>query len=113
MAGFTFPRRRSPAQALRSKAEVQRDHRRSRYKVSSSEFARIMVQQGDECAICTVEFGCEDGVTGAVDHDHATGAVRGILCRNCNTLLGRIADDTEWLKRALAYLEKYSAHSTA
>jgi len=86
---------------------VQRDHRRSRYGVSTSEYRRLVIQQHDACAICTVEFGTEDNVKGAIDHDHETGAVRGVLCRHCNTMLGRIADDREWLRLALAYLEKH------
>ena len=41
-----------------------------------------------------------------LDHDHATLKFRGWLCDNCNTGIGRLGDNIEGLKRALAYLEK-------
>lgn len=39
-----------------------------------------------------------------MDHDHATGAFRGYLCRNCNMGLGKLGDTIEGLERALTYL---------
>lgn len=40
-----------------------------------------------------------------IDHDHATGRVRGVLCANCNTSLGLMKDDPSLLRRAADYLE--------
>ncbi len=40
------------------------------------------------------------------DHDHATGEIRGLLCRSCNTALGKLGDSAETLRRAATYLEK-------
>jgi hypothetical protein len=39
-----------------------------------------------------------------IDHDHATGAIRGVLCQSCNTGLGKLGDTVAGLERALAYL---------
>lgn len=41
----------------------------------------------------------------SVDHDHSTGAVRGILCNACNRALGTFGDTVEGLERALGYLK--------
>ncbi len=40
----------------------------------------------------------------SIDHDHETGKARGLLCRNCNRLLGQAGDSTEWLQAAIDYL---------
>lgn len=54
---------------------------------------------GDACQIC--------GLVGEfmhVDHDHQTGAVRGLLCSEHNTGLGKFGDSVEMLRRAIDYL---------
>ena len=72
------------------------------YGIDADEYARILKAQGGRCAICrnqprTIRF--------AVDHDHKTGEVRGILCKRCNhDLLGGGHDDVEVLWNAIAYL---------
>jgi len=42
-----------------------------------------------------------------IDHDHDTGKIRGVLCWNCNTAIGKLGDDVAGLERALAYLNKH------
>jgi len=65
------------------------------------EYDRLIKSQRGQCAICLEAF------KGAphVDHDHATGLVRGLLCMQCNQAIGKFRDDTSILERAVAYLK--------
>lgn len=69
-----------------------------------------MAEQGGRCAICKRPFASIDAKKRAtsvrVDHDHATGKVRGLLCNPCNTGLGMFQDSIGVLEEALAYLQK-------
>ncbi len=47
-----------------------------------------------------------DPVPLSVDHDHVTGAVRGLLCRRCNTGLGNFDDNIKIVQSALTYLKE-------
>ena len=58
-----------------------------RYKLSSTDYYALFELQGGRCAICHVTPE-EMGERLAVDHSHATGDVRGLLCRPCNKALG-------------------------
>ena len=70
------------------------------------EFEEMFNAQGRSCAICgTVDFGPRGP---QIDHCHATGAVRGILCVNCNNGLGRFGDDPALLRRAADFLDSLS-----
>lgn len=75
-------------------------HLRRRYGIGAAEVDRMIRDQGGVCLIC----GRSD--PDHVDHDHATGRVRGILCFNCNGGLGQFADDVERLVAAIAYLSQ-------
>ena len=75
---------------------------RRQYGITQEEFNGLLEFQGHQCAIC----GKDDIYrTLDIDHDHKTGEVRGLLCTNCNTALGRFKDDIEGLERALYYLK--------
>ena len=71
-------------------------------------------QQGGRCGICMQPTAAASQV---LDHDHKTGVIRGMLCRNCNGIEGKILSlarrgqrqyDPPWfLKRVTAYWEKH------
>jgi hypothetical protein len=67
----------------------------------------MLKDQGSKCAICfSTEIGRKNAKYFFVDHDHVTDKVRGLLCHNCNMILGKIKDSQDWLCRALHYLQK-------
>jgi hypothetical protein len=43
----------------------------------------------------------------AVDHNHETGALRGLLCCDCNQALGKFQDSRDILLKAIRYLDKH------
>ena len=64
-------------------------------------------QQNGKCAICGKSSGFRSL---AVDHNHATGTVRGLLCVNCNTGIGQFGEDLAVLKRVTMYLKHSGSH---
>lgn len=74
--------------------------RLTKYGVSPDEFESMLRAQDGRCAICVDEF----PATPHVDHCHETGKIRGLLCNNCNTGLGRFRDNPMLLQAATIYL---------
>jgi Recombination endonuclease VII len=72
------------------------------YDITPEQYAALYAYQGGHCAICEVATGKVRRL--AVDHDHKTGEVRGLLCGPCNKdVVGRLG--IEALRRAIKYLE--------
>jgi len=68
------------------------------------EYAAMLTAQNGVCKVC--QKPSSDGKSLAIDHCHATGKVRGLLCNNCNNGLGRFKDDPVLLRSAIQYLEE-------
>lgn len=80
------------------------------YGLKKEEWVNLFEAQKGKCAICEVVLHASGPVritSACVDHNHNTGAVRGILCRHCNTGLGQLKDNVTVLEKALAYLRKF------
>jgi hypothetical protein len=75
------------------------------YGVSLDGYRQMLTDQGGRCAVCGTTDPGRQYDNWAVDHDHQTGRVRGLLCRACNTALGLLGDDPDRLRRAALYLE--------
>ena len=81
---------------------------RENYNMSPEEYVELLEKQNGVCAICkTDESGHNMTEHLLVDHDHITGKVRGLLCCNCNWLLGKAKADegNKLLLGALFYLK--------
>jgi hypothetical protein len=84
------------------------EHRRrlKRYGLSEEQYNNMLLLQKNKCAICEVILTVGRGTH--VDHCHATGKVRGILCYYCNTMLGQAKDSTQTLQKAILYLKGFT-----
>lgn len=81
---------------------------KKRYGIGMPEYLELAEKQDRACAICGSE--CLTGMWLAVDHDHETDKVRGLLCFKCNTGLGHFNDDPKTLRKAAEYIENARLH---
>ncbi|MFF4697611.1 endonuclease VII domain-containing protein [Streptomyces chattanoogensis] len=81
--------------AVRSRA----GHLKRQYGIAEAQRDEMIAAQAGVCAICRKAPAVH------VDHCHKTGKVRGVLCFNCNSALGKLGDDPDAIRRAIAYLE--------
>jgi predicted nucleic acid-binding Zn ribbon protein len=84
--------------------------RRYLYGITREQYEALLEAQENGCAICRSTEWVGKANSPHVDHDHATGAIRGLLCGPCNTGLGNYRDNPSLLRAAANYLE---AHSTS
>lgn len=73
------------------------------YGITEDDYRRLHEAQLGLCAIC-LRSEDEIGERLCVDHDHANGRVRGLLCRKCNKAVGGFEESLERLERAADYL---------
>jgi len=71
------------------------------YNISLETYDQMFKDQNGNCAICGLPQLMKRL---AVDHDHKTGKIRGLLCTNCNTKL-RVIEDNEFVEKAEIYLK--------
>lgn len=87
--------------------QTTRKNKLQRYGLTVEQFSAMLASQSGKCPICQMEL--KSPKVPAVDHDHQTGAVRGILCRQCNAAIGQLQDNPTVLRRAAEYLENSSS----
>lgn len=75
---------------------------RRNYGITLEEYNRMLHEQDGKCLVC----GAKPDKALAVDHCHETGAVRGLLCSQCNVGIGMFKNDTGLLLKAIGYLER-------
>jgi hypothetical protein len=81
------------------------------YGLTREQYDAMAAEQGNRCFLCS---SCaEDNPRGMlyVDHDHATGKVRKLLCMSCNTAIGHFRDDFALMVKASLYLQEIPIYS--
>lgn len=82
-------------------------HLSSTYNISYEEYEQMRSSQDYRCAICQKP----ESETGKgkldIDHCHKTGKIRGLLCRSCNTALGKFGEKIENFMRAIDYIQRH------
>jgi len=77
---------------------------KAKYGITIEDYEAMFARQSGQCAIC----GREDQKL-VVDHHHATGRVRSLLCHLCNAMIGCAREQPEILRRGAAYLATFVA----
>jgi hypothetical protein len=90
------------------KHAISARNRALKYGLTEERFNLLMVSQDFACAVCDRPLDPKGYRTIHVDHSHKTGAVRGILCSNCNLGIGHLREDPSIMGRAIDYLAKHS-----
>jgi hypothetical protein len=100
---------------------------KNKYGLSEQDYAKMFDEQDGQCAICGLfmvsqldetrpdfkRAGFAPNEFARVDHDHATGEVRGLLCFSCNVGLGKFRDDERLLLAAVRYLRDTATSQNA
>jgi hypothetical protein len=94
----------------KDRVKSKKNRMKTRYGVSPEEYKEMVSNQFNKCAICGNEETCLDSYGNirplAIDHDHVTNKVRGLLCHKCNLGLGHFQDDIDRLQSAIQYLRE-------
>lgn len=107
---------RPHATAHRSSNLTPQEYRRGwhlskKYGLTTEDFDALWFAFRGKCGICGIDMKLPTNTRGqamdvvAIDHNHTTGRVRGLLCNVCNKGLGMFRDDIDNLKRAISWLE--------
>lgn len=99
-------RRAQKKRCLRDPEYLTKSQLKRNYDMTLDEYNTILASQDSRCAICGM-LSEENDRRLAIDHDHKTGRVRGLLCTRCNMGLGYFTDSPKLLREAAAYLEKF------
>lgn len=76
-------------------------HLNATYGLTKEDYTSLLESQENKCAIC----GQDAQTRMVVDHCHATGKVRGLLCNSCNCGLGFFQDNVGFMQKAIEYIK--------
>lgn len=78
------------------------------YGITLKDYEKLLKQQNNLCAICKTDTPGGKGNTFVVDHCHATGNIRGLLCNKCNLAIGLLNENPVIFDSAKQYLKYHS-----
>lgn len=90
----------------RDKLHKRNSGLRIRHGITVEEQLKLIATQGGKCLGCFTELLNLPIKQVHVDHDHATGRIRGILCHHCNLALGLLKDSKTTMLNLISYLER-------
>lgn len=90
----------------RNPERVRVSRLKQRYGITGEKYDEMLAAQGGACAICRAPQGDSQYKRLYVDHCHASGTIRGLLCMACNVGIARFGDDPNTLRAAILYLEE-------
>lgn len=96
----------------KDKSRLRRYNLKKIYNITLDEYDELFMKQNGVCAICGKKETRRNKYNVwhlAVDHNHTTGEVRGLLCGNCNSMLGFVKDRPDLLLKAYSYLSQPEA----
>ena len=94
-----------------TKTETRERHLLRKYGIGLAQYQRLLRHQNNVCAICAGKESAQFKNVLHVDHCHASGKVRGLLCNGCNRMLGYAKDEPKTLRRAAAYLNFHNGQN--
>ena len=89
-------------QGSRYRLYIRNYNHRVRYGITQTKYQSLLNSQNNRCLLCGTKF--DSNSKPHVDHCHASGRVRGLLCNPCNTMLGFAKDNPKTLANAISYL---------
>lgn len=105
--------RKGSSNWYKNNPQLAKNQRLRKYGITLDQYNDLRQNQNYKCAICnkhetTVAQGRAYTTDHAlhVDHCHDSGKIRGLLCTNCNTILGKCHDNPDVLKNAINYLTR-------
>ena len=92
-----------------TREELKERHLQQEYQIGRPEWEKMYAEQNGKCRTCgkpLADFSGQGGAIAAVDHDHHTGLIRGLLCMfPCNHLLGFTRDNPTLCRAMADYIE--------
>lgn len=96
-----------PENRIRQRKSEIRSNLKRWYGITIEEKRQMWIDQKGKCKVLGCRRELDTALESCIDHNHITKKVRGLICRNCNFIIGHAHDDIKILEGIIDYLEKY------